>query len=97
MLEEPQPAGAVLPGVGELLLQHGCLLALLARCELAEQRAVDRAARPAGADQPPAAIGVVQDVPAVLLTDLDHADQGVDAADEGGEGGHKCRLRGRFS
>ena len=55
MLEEPEPAGAVLPVVGELLLEHGRLLAVDARRELAEQRAVDRAARPAGADQVPRA------------------------------------------
>ena len=44
------------PVVGELLLEHGGLLAGLARGDLAEEGTMDGATRPAGADQMPAAI-----------------------------------------
>ena len=69
-LEEPQAAGAVAPIVGELLLQHGRLQRLLARRQLAEEGAMHRAAGPAGADQVPAAIGLVEHVPVAVAADL---------------------------
>src|SRR5690348_16344388 len=68
--EKPQAAGLVAPVVGELLLQHGRLEALGADVRLAEEVAVDRAARAAGAHEPAATVGAVDDVPAVPLLDL---------------------------
>ena len=72
VVEEPQVAVAVLPVVLDLVLERDDLQLGGARVQLAEQRAVHRAARAARADQPAAAKRVVYDKAVAVARDAPH-------------------------
>src|SRR6266513_1412794 len=72
VIEEPQVAVAVLPVVLDLVLERDDLQLGGARVQLAEQRAVHRAARAARADQPAAAKRVVYDKAVPVAGDAPH-------------------------
>src|SRR3984893_5408778 len=70
--EEPQVAVGVLPVVLDLVLEGDDLQLAASRVQLAEQRAIHRAARTAGADQPAAAERVVYDKAVPVAGDAPH-------------------------
>src|SRR5882762_2825170 len=71
-IEEPQVAVGVLPVVLDLVLERDDLQLAGSRVQLAEQRAVHRAARTAGADQPAAAKRAIDDEALSVGRDLAH-------------------------
>src|SRR6266481_4248973 len=72
VIEEPQVAVGVAPVVLDLVLEGDDLQLAGSRIEIAEQRAVHRAARTAGADQPAAAKRVVYDKAVAVALDAPH-------------------------
>src|SRR5207253_2028946 len=72
LLEEPQVTVAIPPVVLELVLQRDDLQLARSRVQVAEERTVHRTARAAGADQPAAAEGVVDDEARAVGGDVTH-------------------------
>src|SRR6184192_3311763 len=72
LLEEPQVTVAIPPVVLELVLQRDDLQLARSRVQVAEERTVHRTARAAGADQPAAAEGVVDDEARAVGGDATH-------------------------